>query len=141
MTLATLDLALAKQEAQTRKRSLRTILIAGITYHVLLSLMLLLTPSVQMAALLHLPSNETTAFALPGLLLLLTTLYRATGAYDAFRWRWPNIIVIVQHLIMACVLMFSGGTLPWFGMVELALAAATALQFLNYVKAEIMSRP
>jgi hypothetical protein len=141
MTLATLDLSLAKQEAQNRKRILRNILIAGIIYHVVLSLIMLFVPNDLITALLHLPSNVTHTFAMSGLLLLLTTFYRATGAYNVFRWRWPNIIAIVQHLLLALVLLFSGGRLPIFGIVEISLAAITALLFLNYVKAEIMSRP
>lgn len=141
MTLSTLDLTESKLEAQNRKRTLRNILIAGIAWHVLLSLILLLAPNDYIAAVLHLSPNNSPTFALSGLLLLLTTLYRATGAYNAFRWRWPNIIAIVQHVFLAMVLIFSGGRLPLFGIVELALAAATTLLFLNYVKAEIMSRP
>ncbi len=141
MTLSSLDLSVAKQEAQNRKRTLKNILIAGIAYHVLLSLILLLALNGHITALLHLPANVTHNFALSGLLLLLTTLYRATGAHNVFRWRWPNIIAIVQHLLLACGLVFSAGRLPILGLIELAFAAITALLFLNYVKAEIMSRP
>jgi hypothetical protein len=141
MTFSTLNLTLAKQEAQNRKRTLRTVLIAGIIYHVVLSLIMLFVPNDLITVLVHLPSNVAHIFALSGLLPLLTTFYRATGAIDAFRWRWPNIIAIVQHLLLALVLLFSGGRLPIFGIVEISLAAITALLFLNYVKAEIMSRP
>ena len=141
MTLSSLDLSVAKQEAQRCKRTFRNILIVGIAYHMLLSLILLLVPNDLITALLHLPLSGTNIVALSGLLLLLTALYRATGAYNVFRWRWPNVIAIIQHLLLACGLVLSAGRLPILGLIELALAAITALLFMNYVKAEIMSRP
>jgi hypothetical protein len=136
-----LELSVAKHEAQQRKRQFRNVLTAGLIYHALLAFALILCTPDFLATLLHSPNTGKSGYAIVGLLVLMTTLYRATGAFDAFRWRWPNIIAIVQHVVLGVGLIFAGGRLPVFGVIELLFTLATAYLFLIYAKAEVMSRP
>jgi hypothetical protein len=128
-------------EADSRRRTYRSLLLTVLVVQVLAGLLALIWPlCVSQWLSLPAPSPDGWLRAFGFMLLVAAALY-APGYINPVYVRTPNVVGIVSRFGLAILFFCMGGNFRWLALYEIVVAVALALTYQRLLGAELMSRP
>jgi hypothetical protein len=133
-----LRIGFARGESARRRALYRQILAVDLVIMLALGLVALLAP----AWLRQLASAEATPFVrLWGAFLIVAVALYFPGWLDPLTERWPNSVGVAARAVLALICIFLGGGFLWLALFEFVFAVALGWAYLQFARAELMTRP